>query len=287
MTNIEPGEPQYEYDWQNPNYVKPQYEIGRVISRSYKGVFKQIKPICFAVLICIAFNIALSLLSVPITGLTGFEADAGQSEMAPLILAIAILSGLVSWLGIVFVMIVTDAALFSEYTNRPIGFKTMAKKALRKMVPLTFGLILFVVAYYIGSIFFIIPGLFVYYGWGIFGPIYVNENNGLFASFGRSWNLMKGYKRWYFLSSFIIGMINVVIFIIILMVLFLPMISGFSDPSVAPDINTPYLVFFSMTYTFSIIIYAVFTASMTTANYLEVRQLKEGAGHADVSNVFE
>jgi len=288
MTNTDPGAPEYEFDWQDPNYVKPEYQIGRVISRTYKGVLRQKKPIGLAVLVYVVFNIVLTLLSVAITGQTGFEPGAVEKGSEPLILFITIFSGLVGWFGIVFVMIVTDAALFSEYTKRPVSFKMLARKALRKMVPLTIGLLLFVVAYYIGLIFLIIPGLFIYYGWGIFGPVYVNEKGGLLASFGRSWNLMKGYKRWFFLSSFIVGIINSLVFFTIFVILFLPIMPSFSDPSasVEPVIDPVYMVFFTIAYAFSITLYAIFTASLTTANYLEVTQLKEGAGHADIAEIF-
>jgi len=286
MTNTDPGAPEYEFDWQNPNYVKPQYDFGRVISRTYKGVFKQKKTIGLAILLYVGLNIVLSLLSYGITGQTGFEANAIDTPMAPLAIAVSIMSGLVGWFGIVFVMIVTDASIFSEYTKLPTTFKSKAGKALRKMVPLTFGLILFVIAYYIGLLLIIIPGLLVYYGWGIFGPIYVNEEEGLFSSFGRSWNLMKGYKRWFFLSSFVIGLINGLIFLVVFVGLFFPLFPMLSDPSATPDVSPLYLAFFTVAYAFIFIFYAVLTASMTTANYLEVKQLKEGAGQANLSDVF-
>lgn len=288
MVDQSTAQPEYQFDWQNPNYVKPQYEVGRVISRTYKGVLNQKKPIGVAVLAYVALNIVLALLSYAITGQTGLEPDAANTAMEPLAITVAIASGLVGWFGIVFVMVVTDAAIFSEYTKRPESFKSLANKALRKMVPITFGLIIFVIAYYIGLVFLIIPGLFIYYGWGIFGPVYVNEGEGLFASFSRSWNLMKGYKRWYFLSSFVIGMINSIVFFAIFMALFLPLLPDFADASTPaePNISGMYFIFFTVAYAVSIILYAVFTASMTTANYLEVKQLKEGAGHADLADVF-
>ena len=288
MTNTDPGAIENQYDGQNPSWVKPQYQIGRVISRTYKGVFAQIKLIGLAVLVYMALNLVLTALAYAITGKTGLEPDAAQTALEPLSLALTIVNGLVGWFGIVFVMIVTDSAIFSKYTNQKVSFKTLAGKALRKMVPLTFGLILFLIAYYIGLLLLIIPGIFVYFGWCIFGPIYVNENQGLFASFGRSWNLMKGYKRWYFLSSFVIGLINGIVFFAVLMALFLPLFPYFADPSAtsAPNLSIAYMAFFSVTYLFVVIIYAVFIASMTTSNYLEVKQLKEGAGHANLADVF-
>lgn len=287
MVDQTAAQSEYEFNWQNPNYVKPQYQVGRVISRTYKGLLKQKKPIGLAILTYVALNAVLTLLSYAIAGQAGLAQDTAQNSFVSISIVLAIMSGLVGWFGIVFVMIITDAAIFSEYTKREAVFKTLARTALRKMVPLTFGLIIFFLAYYIGLFLLIIPGIFVYYGWCVFGPVYVNEDKGLFASFGRSWNLMSGYKRWYFVSSFVIGLINALVFLVILMALFLPLMPYLTtvDVTDTPDLSTGYLAFFSIAYMFAIMLYAVLMASMTTANYLEVKQLKEGAG-ADVADVF-
>lgn len=287
MVDQTAAQSEYEFNWQNPNYVKPQYQVGRVISRTYKGLLKQKKPIGLAILTYVALNAVLTLLSYAIAGQAGLAPDTAQNSFVSISIVLAIMSGLVGWFGIVFVMIITDAAIFSEYTKREAVFKTLARTALRKMVPLTFGLIIFFLAYYIGLFLLIIPGIFVYYGWCVFGPVYVNEDKGLFASFGRSWNLMSGYKRWYFVSSFVIGLINALVFLVILMALFLPLMPYLTtvDVTDTPDLSTGYLAFFSIAYMFAIMLYAVLMASMTTANYLEVKQLKEGAG-ADVADVF-
>ena len=34
MTNTDPGEPEYEYDWQNPN--KKSFDVGRVVSSTFE-----------------------------------------------------------------------------------------------------------------------------------------------------------------------------------------------------------------------------------------------------------
>ena len=33
MTNNDPGAPEYEYDWQNPN--KKSFDVGRVVSNTF------------------------------------------------------------------------------------------------------------------------------------------------------------------------------------------------------------------------------------------------------------
>jgi hypothetical protein len=61
MTNIDPGAPEYEYDWQNPN--KKTFDFGRVFSRAFSGVFANTKPLLIAIAIAIAFTIAMSFIS--------------------------------------------------------------------------------------------------------------------------------------------------------------------------------------------------------------------------------
>ena len=184
-------------------------------------------------------------------------------------------------------MIVTDAGLFAKVTDQPVRFSQLARKALRKSIPLFFGLILFFIAYYIGVLLFIVPGIFIYYGWGIFGPVYVNEAGGLFASFGRSWTLMKGYKRWHFLVSFVCGMINSIVILVLFFITFLPF-APFLDFATGEfdTANMMILLFASLLITVSFYLYACLTASMTTAIYLEVKALKEGAGHDNLAEVF-
>ena len=40
MTNNDPGAPEYEYDWQNPN--KKSFDFGMVLGRAFSGVFANI-----------------------------------------------------------------------------------------------------------------------------------------------------------------------------------------------------------------------------------------------------
>lgn len=286
MVNQSPGQTEYEFDWQNPDYVKPQYEVGRVISRTYKGILKQWKPIGLAVLCFILMNVVFTFLSFGILLPQIAESGSVNPVLGGIAAIFSILSFVFIWPGIVFVMIVTDAAVFSEFTNQRTTFKPLAKKALRKCVPLAFALILFFIAYYFGLMFFVIPGLLVYLGWGILGPVYVNEDVGLFASFGRSWHLMLGYKRWFFLSNLVIGLINSVIFVVFFAILMIPIAAlvGSSDAFSSGDavIITFVFIFYALFY----LLMAVLTASTTTATYLEVKQLKEGAGHTNLVEVF-
>ena len=288
MVNQTPDQPEYEFDWQNPNYVKQQYQIGRVFSRTFRGVFKQWKPILLAFIcttICFSVFLAISMLFFGAGFTDSFGLDTSQSSSAGETILVIFLSMLMIF-GFIFVMVVTDAAIFSHYRNQKTSIRYLMSKAFKMVVPLTFGLLLFVFASYIGLILFIVPGLFIYYGWGIFGPIYVNENKGLFESFGRSWELMKGYKRWFLLTSFLLSMMLNIGFNVIFLALLIPvavLVEGSSDFGIATGIfGFVIAILFSLIMLLAI----AFQAAFVTANYLEVCELKEPFDEESMANVF-
>ena len=118
MVNQTPDQPEYEFDWQNPNYVKKQYQIGRVFSRTFLGVFKQWKPILLAFIcttICFSIFLAISMLFFGAGFTDSFGLDTSQSNSAGETILVIFLSMLMIF-GFIFVMVVTDAAIFSHYS---------------------------------------------------------------------------------------------------------------------------------------------------------------------------
>lgn len=268
----------------NLNYAKLPYDFGRVLSRTYKGLFSVWKPVSLAIGSVILLNLAISMLYLPFesAGSSGSQTTAGIAHI--LVLAIALP---VTVLGYIFVMIVTDAAIFSKSNNKLVTFSELAQKALQKCVPLCLGLILFIIAYCIGLFFVIIPGLIIFYGWGIFGPIYVNEDIGLFSSFGRAWNLISGYKWWYFLTTFVSGLINTIFLGVVFSLVILPFSYGFNFEAGGSVMSTTLEgLFFTTIVSICIYLYVAVTAAMTTAVYLEVKSLKEGAGQDNLADIF-
>ena len=145
MLNQTPDQPEYEFDRQNPDYVKQQYQIGRVFSRTFLGVFKQWKPILLAFIcttICFSVFLAISMLFFGALPTDSFGYDTSQSSsVVGGILMFALF--MLAIFGFTFVMVVTDAAVFSEYRNQKSGIRILFGKAFRKVVPLTFGLLIF------------------------------------------------------------------------------------------------------------------------------------------------
>ncbi len=288
MVNPTSNQVEYEFDWQNPAYVKQQYQIGRVLSRTFMGVLKQWKPILLAFICFIICVVIISGFAVLFFGeLSADVFDSNTSQVSSTIGYILIsIFYLLIFLGGIFVMIVTDAAVFSEYRNQQASIRYLLTKASKKIIPLSLGLFFFVFASYIGLLFFIVPALFIYYGWGIFGPIYVNENIGLVDSFGRSWNLMKGYKRWFLLTSIIYSFIvNIGIYVLALVITILAafVIGGTGGSEVVALIfGILFLVLISILILFGF----AFQAAFVTANYLEVCELKEPFDEGSMAAVF-
>ena len=288
MVNQTPDQPEYEFDWQNPNYVKQQYQIGRVFSRTFLGVFKQWKPILLAFIcttICFSVFLAISMLFFGADFTDSFGLDTSQSGSAGGIILIIFLYILMIF-GFVFVMIMTDAAIFSHCRNQKTSIRYLMSKAFKKVVPLTFGVIFLVIASFIGLILFIVPGLFIYFGWGIFGPIYVNENIGLFDSFGRSWELTKGYKRWFFLTYILFSIILNFGFYVVLLMFLIPLALWFEGPG---DSDMALAIFGFVLIVVTLLLMLVnfaLQAAFATANYLEVRELKEPFDEESMAKVF-
>ena len=60
MTNNDPGAPEYEYDWQNPN--KTSFDVGRVVSNTF-GVLKN-NLVQFLLLTFVGAGIPMILISM-------------------------------------------------------------------------------------------------------------------------------------------------------------------------------------------------------------------------------
>jgi len=54
MANINPGAPKQQFDWQNPNQAT--FDFGRVLGRSFTGVFANLKPLAIVWLLVPHFS---------------------------------------------------------------------------------------------------------------------------------------------------------------------------------------------------------------------------------------
>jgi hypothetical protein len=261
--------------------VKPSFEMGRVLNRTFSGLFKNIKYILAAIAIVFLISAALSA-PMYFAGIS----DQAAPAISWLYLVTSILSLIAFFFFMMFISVFTDHLAFASFTNKKLGFKAPFLRSLKLALPVLFIVILYVIATYAGMILLIIPGVIISVGWIVIGPAYLHEDTSLFGSFGRSWQLTSGYKWWVWLATIVMGLI-VTFFISVSAIL----ISTLSLGQVSSE---GFNVGFSTTgflgsILFSLLIYLTLAlyASFTTALYTELRELKEGPLAEEMSAVFD
>jgi len=261
--------------------VKPSFDMGRVMNRSFTGLFKNIKYILGAIFLVFLIS---TLISLPMYFISpdALSSTAVSSGYA----ALSIASLIVFVFFMMFMSVFTDHLAFATFTNRQSNFKTVFLRSLKLAFPVLFVVILYFIASYIGMIFLIVPGVIMSIGWCVLGPAYLHEDTPLLGSFGRSWQLTSGYKWWVWLATIIMGIIVTVIFsvaAVLISAMSLGQVSG-TDMSVGFS-TTSFLggLFFSILVYLTIALYASFTAAV----YTELRELKEGPLGEEMSAVFD
>ncbi|WP_026942390.1 YjgN family protein [Hellea balneolensis] len=270
--------PQELYEWQKP---KPAFQFGRVMNRSFSGLFRNIKPIMIVILISLVVS---SLVSAPMYFLD--STDPTALMQSPSYWIITAMSSVFGFLFFMFICVFTDHFAFAHFTNRPVKFRYVALRSLKLTIPILFIVVLYFIASYIGMIFLIVPGVIISVGWAIIGPSYLHEETSLFGSFGRSWELTRGYKWWVWLATIVMGIIMMIVFSLAAVLLSVTAYSGVTET----DISSAFTVTaFLMGLLMSLSMYLALAlyASFTTALYTELRELKEGPLAEEMSAVFD
>lgn len=270
--------PQELYEWQKP---KPPFQFGRLMSRAFSGLFKNLKPIMLVILMSLVVS---SVISAPMYFLD--TTDPNAIMQSPLYWTVTALSSVIGFLFFMFICIFTDYFAFAHFTNRTVDFRQTALKSIKYTIPVLFIVILYFIASYIGMIFLIVPGVIISVGWAVIGPTYLHEDTPLFGSFGRSWELTRGYKWWVWLATIVMGIIMTLIFTAAVLLLSLTAFSGFTET----DISSAFTVgafFMGLLFSLSMYLALALYASFTSALYTELRELKEGPLAEEMSAVFD
>lgn len=276
----ETSTPEPEYEWQKP---KATFDFGRMMSRTFSGVFSNFKTIFLGILAIVAIT---TILSIPIY-LTG-DLESSDVSSAALYTAsgLAILSALISFVSYMLICVFTDLVVFNYHTNRPITMLTALKRGAIYTLPILLIVILYFIASYIGMIFFIIPGVIISVGWAVIGPAYLHEETSLFGSFGRSWYLTNGYKWWVWLATFVMGIITMLLWIIPLTAFAGIIGSGMDlETGEMATQNWSIILLSAAISLFSYFALALY-ASFITSIYIELRDLKEGIMSDTLAEVF-
>jgi len=261
--------------------VKPSFDMGRVMNRSFAGVFKNIKPIMLIILVSLGVS---SIISAPVYFLD--STDPTALLQSPIYWVLTAISSVFGFLFFMFICIFTDHFAFAHFTNRPADFRYVTFRSLKLTIPVLFIVFLYFVASYIGMIFLVVPGVIISVGWSIIGPAYLHEDTSLFGSFGRSWQLTRGYKWWVWLATIVMGIIMTIVFGIAVVLLSLTAYSGVTNT----DISSAFTIgafFIGLLMSLFMYLALALYASFITALYTELRELKEGPLSEEMSAVFD
>jgi len=287
MTNTDPGAPEYEFDWQNPNLKK--FDFGRTFSKTIDIL--KLKGLKMLILSLALIGLPFFLISIWPMFLGGGLVDVFETNESDAIMDI--FSGgmiIVICLGILvafFASLWLQPALIKISYGALIGedapmFSTL-KNVTKFVFPVLGFFIIYIVAVLLGLVLLVVPALFIGLGWMLGGHIIVLEGEGVMDSLSRSWQLTKGSKRWLFLLAIVFGVIGMIISVIISIPIFF-----IADPNVAmlEGASTFYWLLNGFLSAISQALATIIGVAWGTAAYVEIRRIKEGVNPESQIDVF-
>jgi len=253
---------------------KPQFDIGRVINRTFAAIKN--KPVIFVVTSLLIIGIPMffiGLLPVFMGLSSGIEGnpDAIENMVA----------------GTIVASVVQGALIFAavrDFNGENATLGEAFRIGLRYFFPLLGMGLLVGLGVMAGLVLLVIPGVLMALGWAIAAPIMIVEEKGITESIGRSWELTKGYKRWIFLLWVILMLISFVIGGVLGV---FTLVAGDPTTAMLEGASMSYHVINSI---FSALAQAITTMISTAgiaAIYYEIRQIKEGIGAESLASIFD
>lgn len=287
MTNTDPGAPEYEYDWQNPD--KKSFDFGRTFTRTIDIL--KLRGIKMMILSCAFLAIPFILMSIWPMFLSGGLQDLIESDDPSAILNV--FSGGVIVIAAIAILLTLIASLwlqpalikisYSALTDEDLPSVSILKQVTRFVLPVFGFYILYIIAVLFGLLLLVIPALFIGLGWMLAGHIIVLEEQGVMDSIGRSWELTKGSKRWLFLLALVFGIIAMIIGVIVSIPIYFA-----GDPNVAmlEGASPMYWIVNAVLSTISQVISTVMGVAWSTSAYVELRKIREGVDPESKADIF-
>lgn len=285
MVNQTPEQPEYEFDWQNPN--RKSFDFGRAFTRAF-DVLKR-DGIKMSIMSLALIGLPMFLLSIwpMFADFSSISADTDFEDFfstyGPGLIAVV-------GLGIILIIIASlwlQPALikmsYASMSNEDLSIGTALRQSTRFVLPCLGLSILYGIGVLLGFIALIIPALFIGLGWLLAYQIMILEDVGVTDSLRRAWNLSKGSKRWIFLMSLVFGVIGALIGAVLSIPIYL-----IGDPALAmmEGASSIYWIFNGVVSAISQVIGTVLGAVWTTSIYAEIRQIKEGLDLTNQADVF-
>lgn len=265
---------------------KPQFDIGRVINRTFAAIKN--KPVIFVVTSLIVIGIPMFLIGLlpMFMGLnSGIEnnPDAIENMVTGTIIA-SVVTGIFLLVASVILQGALIFAAVRDFNGEDATLGEAFRIGLRYFFPLLGMGILIGLGVMAGFLLLIVPGVLIALGWSIAAPIMIVEEKSITDAIGRSWELTKGYKRWILLLWIILMIISLVIG---------GVLGAFT--LIAGDPTTVLLEGASNSYYITSSIFSALSQAITTmistagvaAVYYDIRQIKEGIGAENLAAVFD
>jgi len=287
MTNTDPGAPEYEYDWQNPD--RKSFDFGRVFSRTVDILkLRGLKMLLVsAVLLGIPF-LLISIWPMFMTGgfqdlIDGNDPDAILEIFSGGVIASLVIGGLLVLLASLWLQPALIKISYGALTGEDIPTLSVLKQVTVFVLPVFGFFIIYGVAVMFGLLLLIIPALFIGLGWMLGGHIIVLEGQGVFDSISRAWTLSKGSKRWLFLLGLVFWLIGMVISAIVSIPVYL-----MGDPNVAmlQGASSVYWIVNGVVSSFAQVIITIIGVAWSTSAYVELRKIREGVDPESQVDVF-
>ena len=262
------------YNFQAP---KPQFDIGRVINRTFGAIKNNF--ISFFMASFVIMGIPVFLVSVfPL--MSGFSNTVGIGLDSAGFITMAIVSSIVILVGSVILQGALIFGAIADFNGRRARFGECMSVALRYFLPLLGLGILVGFGTMLGFLLLVIPGIIVALGWICSAPVLIVEDQGVTDSMSRSWELTGGYKWWILLLAIIYLVISALIG---------GVQGAFTEITGGADYSGP-SGFLIINAFLAAVIQAVTTmisATGAAAIYFELRQIKEGVGAENLAAVFD
>lgn len=288
MTNIDPGAPEYEFDWQNPN-KKNAFDFGRTFTRTIDIL--KIRGLKMMAVTAVLMGFPIALISLWPMFMGGSLMDLASSNDADVlagmfsggVIAMIVIGGLLTFIASLWVQPALIEISYGALTRENPPAISVLKGVTRFVLPVFGFYILYIFAVMIGMVLLIIPGILIGLGWMLAGHIIVLEGQGVTDSISRAWSLTKGYKRWLFLLAIVFGVIGAVIGALISIPLYL-----MGDPTVAmlEGASSLYWILNAVISTVGQVVGTVLGVAWGTSSYVELRKVREGIDPESQVDVF-
>lgn len=264
---------------------KPQFDVGRVINRTFAAIKNN--PKVFIVTSLLVIGLPMFIIGLlPI--FMGLDSGLNDTDAMSNMIVGSVIGAVITMIFLLIASVVLQGALIfaavRDFNNESATLGEAVSVGFRYFFPLIGMAILVSLGIMAGFILLIIPGVLLALGWSIAAPIMIIEQKSITDSIGRSWELTRGYKRWILLLWVILTVISVVITAVLSI---FTLVAG--DPTTVM-LEGGSTLFHFLNSVFSAIAQALSTmigAAGVAAVYYEIRQIKEGVGAESLASIFD